>query len=232
MLNFRDRPSTFKTGSTKVQYAISYLTGMALQYCEPTILGELHLEPDWLGDWELFKGNSNSTSDLSITQPKLEMIVMKEHYKSARYFFDFTTASTRTGWNDAALRHAAYKGLMKRIKDDLLHFPQFQSFTELGQFTLECNSHYWGKKEYDAMPNAHSPQTSNHSPNQLTNANQSSSSSNNNKNHNKGNNSNSKGLDNNSTPQHSAPNLSSKLRKDGKLTPEPTVFQPRLLYAL
>jgi hypothetical protein len=36
MLNFRDRLSAFKTGSAKVQYPISYLTGMAFQYCEPT----------------------------------------------------------------------------------------------------------------------------------------------------------------------------------------------------
>jgi hypothetical protein len=111
---------------------------------------------------------------------------MKEHHKAARYFIDFTTASTRTGWNDAALRHAAYKGLAKRIKDDLLHFPQFQSFTELRQFALECDSRYWERKDYDAMANARSPQTSNRSNNQLTNANQSSSGSNKDKNCNKG----------------------------------------------
>jgi hypothetical protein len=46
MLNFRDHPSAFKTGLAKVQYAISYLTETALQYCEPAVrngfLGESH----------------------------------------------------------------------------------------------------------------------------------------------------------------------------------------------
>jgi hypothetical protein len=145
---------------------------------------------------------------------------MKEHHKAARYFIDFTTASTRTGWNNTALRHAAYKGLSKRIKDDLLHLPQFQSFTELCQLLLECESRYWERKDFDAMANAHSPQTSNRSTNQSTNANQSSSGSNKDKNRNKGNNSNLKGSANNSTPQHNTPSLSSKLGKDGKLTPK------------
>jgi hypothetical protein len=71
------------------------------------------------------------------------------------------------------------------------------------------------------MANARSPQTSNCSNNQLGNANQSSSGSNKDKNHNKGNNnSNPKGSANNLTPQRNAPDLSSKLGKDGKLTPE------------
>jgi hypothetical protein len=70
------------------------------------------------------------------------------------------------------------------------------------------------------MANAHSPQTSNRSTNQSTNTNKSSSCSNNNKNRNKGNNSNSKGSANTLTLQHNALNLSSKLGKDGKLTPE------------
>jgi hypothetical protein len=68
--------------------------------------------------------------------------------------------------------------------------------------------------------NARSPWTSNRSNNQSANANQSSSGSNKDKNCNKGNNSNLKGSANNLTPQRNAPDLSSKLGKDGKLTPE------------
>jgi Retrotransposon gag protein len=127
MLNFRDRPSTFKTGSAKVQYAISYLTDMALQYCEPAILGKIQPEPPWLTNWDLFKAelefNFGPFNNAAQAEIKLEKIVMKEHHKAARYFIAFTTASTRTGCNDTMLHHAAYKGLVKRIKDDLLHFP-------------------------------------------------------------------------------------------------------------
>ena len=54
---------------------------------------------------------------------ELEKIIMKEHHQATRYFIEFARASTRTQWNDTALRHIAYRGLAKRIKDDLLHFP-------------------------------------------------------------------------------------------------------------
>jgi hypothetical protein len=71
------------------------------------------------------------------------------------------------------------------------------------------------------MANARSPQTSNRSNNQSGNANQSSSGSNKDKNRNKGNNNSTpKGSANNSTPQRNTPDISSKLGKDGKLTPE------------
>src|SRR3979490_277553 len=45
MLNFRDHLSAFKTDASKIQYAISYLSGPALQYFEPTILGKIYPEP-------------------------------------------------------------------------------------------------------------------------------------------------------------------------------------------
>ena len=48
MLNFRDRPSAFKTDALMIQYAISYLSGPALQYFEPAILGEIRPKPAWL----------------------------------------------------------------------------------------------------------------------------------------------------------------------------------------
>jgi hypothetical protein len=107
MLNFRDQLSTFKTGSAKVQYAISYLTGMALQYCEPAILGELQPKPTWIGSWDLSKAelefNFGPFNNATQVEIKLEKIVVKEHHMAARYFIDFTTASTRTGWNDTVL---------------------------------------------------------------------------------------------------------------------------------
>jgi hypothetical protein len=76
---------------------------------------------------------------------------MKEHHCAARYFIEFSRASTRTHWNDAVLKHFAYKGLAKHIKDDLLHFPRFQSLAELRRFSLEIDSHYWERKEYDTL---------------------------------------------------------------------------------
>jgi Retrotransposon gag protein len=126
---FHDHPSTFQTGSAKIQYAISYLSGSALQYFEPAILGKVTPEPVWLRDWDAFKDelqmNFSPYDNAAQAEIELEKIVMKEHHKVARYFIAFSRASTRTQWNDAALQHFAYKGLAKRIKDDLMHFPRY-----------------------------------------------------------------------------------------------------------
>jgi Retrotransposon gag protein len=128
-INFRDRPSAFRTGSAKIQYAISYLSGSALQYFKPAILSKVTPEPFWLRDWDAFKDelqmNFVPYDNAAQAEIELEKIVMKEHHKVARYFIAFSRASTRTQWNDAALRHFAYKGLAKRIKDDLMHFPRY-----------------------------------------------------------------------------------------------------------
>src|SRR3979490_1522995 len=115
MLNFRDRPSAFKTGASKIQYAISYLSGPTLQYFEPAILGEIYPEPIWLSNWDDVRAeleiNFGSFNNAAQAEIELEKIVMKDHHRAARYFIDFTRASTCTQWNDATLAHVAYKGL-------------------------------------------------------------------------------------------------------------------------
>jgi hypothetical protein len=154
-LNFRDRPKAFSSGTAKVQYAISYLSGPALQYFEPAILGELIPEPQWMKKWDSFcaelEMNFGPFDNAAQAELELERIVMKEHHRAAHYFIEFSRASTRTHWNDAALKHFAYKGLAKRIKDDLLHFPRFQSLAELRRYSLEIDSRYWERKEYDNL---------------------------------------------------------------------------------
>src|SRR3979490_1309770 len=151
MLNFRDCPSAFKMGTSKIQYTISYLSGPALQYFEPAILGEIYPEPIWLSNWDDFRAklemNFRPFNNAAQAEIELKKIVMKDHHRAARYFIDFARASTCTQVNDAALAHAAYKGLPKRIKDSLLNFPRFKSLAKLGNFALEIDSRYWEPKE-------------------------------------------------------------------------------------
>ena len=226
MLNFRDRPKAFATGATKIQYAISYLSGPALQYFEPAILGEIVPEPIWLSDWDSFRTeletNFGPFDNAAQAEIELEKIVMKEHHRAARYFIEFARASTRTQWNDAALKHIAYRGLAKRIKDDLLHFPQYKSLAELRNFALEIDSRYWERKEYDTIATpSKTPNTNRSLPqtNQQPNNNGSNNQKNQGKNNKLSNNGNTN-TNTNSTPQGKNPDLSSKLGKDGKLLPE------------
>src|SRR3979490_2343136 len=230
MLNFRDCPSAFKTGATKIQYAISYLSGPALQYFEPAILGKIYLEPTWLSNWDDFRAelemNFGPFNNAAQAEIELEKIVMKDHHRAVCYFIDFTRASTRTQWNDATLAHAAYKGLPKHIKDSLLNFPRFKSLAELRNFTLEIDSRYWERKEYENLTNpTRGSNTSSNQSNPSNQSNQSSNSSNNNNNQKSRKGTNNTNNNNNNGNQKSSnnaktPDLLSKLGKDGKLLPE------------
>jgi Retrotransposon gag protein len=236
-INFCDCPSTFQTGSAKIQYAISYLSGSALQYFEPAILSEVTPKPVWLRDWDVFKDelqmNFSPYNNAAQAEIELKKIIMKEHHKVARYFIAFSRASTWTQWNDVALRHFAYKGLAKRIKDNLMHFPRYQSLAELCNFALEIDSRYWERKEYKSIgSNPQSSSNNTTSGNRSTQNQGSTNQGSNNSNNQGSNNLNSGKKKKSQAPNDSGTNNTAdkptktltdtlvKLRKDGKLLPE------------
>ena len=76
----------------------SLTSGPELQYFEPAILGKVTPEPVWLTDWDSFcnelKMNFGPFDNTAQAKIKLEKIVMKEHHRAARYFIEFSRAST------------------------------------------------------------------------------------------------------------------------------------------
>ena len=47
-------PQTFQDDSTKINFALSYLRDVALEWFEQGISGETEEIPDWINDWDLF----------------------------------------------------------------------------------------------------------------------------------------------------------------------------------
>lgn len=52
-------------------------------------------------------------------------------------------------WHGTPTLHL--QGLIKHIKDNLLHFLRFQKLSELWNYALEWDSRCWERKEYDAL---------------------------------------------------------------------------------
>ena len=52
-LHFQDRTNAFTTDTTKVTYALSYLTGSALSWFKPTLFDII--PPPWANNWDLFR---------------------------------------------------------------------------------------------------------------------------------------------------------------------------------
>src|SRR6202045_3378764 len=107
-LNFRDRPKNFPQDSDRVNFAISFLKGMALKWFELAILRE-SVEEDWLEDWDLFLwelkpnfGLFNLTRD---AEAEIDHLRMKDLHCITKYNVKFNCLSVQLHWDEAALCH-------------------------------------------------------------------------------------------------------------------------------
>src|SRR3984957_1083942 len=114
-LNFSDRPRSFGQDDRKVNFAISYLKGLALAHFENALI-----EPDLLAAATWPNNYSEFISELKLyfsspniigeAESRLQTLTMKPTQRIAKYLVDFTRLSTITGWDRRALRHQFYQG--------------------------------------------------------------------------------------------------------------------------
>ena len=94
-LNFNDRPTVFRRDRTKVNYALSYLKGTALDWFEPGLLGlDGSLEPQWLSSYSEFvlelRANFGPYDPIGDTESELECLHMKDNQRITKYLVDFS----------------------------------------------------------------------------------------------------------------------------------------------
>ena len=114
LFNFSNRPQSFSQDDRKVNFAISYLKGLALAHFENALI-----EPDILASWPDNYSEFVSELKLYFSSPniigeaksRLQTLTMKPTQRIAKYLVDFTRLSTITGWDSRALRHQFYQGL-------------------------------------------------------------------------------------------------------------------------
>ena len=139
---------------------------------------------------------------------ELNVLIMKDSHKATRFFVDFFQLSTLCDYNDRALLGEVYSALLKRVKDEMTHFDCPSTLQELRDLVLRINQRYWERKAELACESGPAPQTDGKFGNKSLKpepANEASSSKDNKK------------------PKEQAqkrPDLTDKLGKDGKLTPQ------------
>ncbi|KIN95633.1 hypothetical protein M404DRAFT_33998 [Pisolithus tinctorius Marx 270] len=195
-LNFQDWPQAFRTDHAKVIFAQSYLKGMALEWFKLDLLGveDPNDQPLWMNSWREFglelQTAFGPNNPVADAKSQLDHLHMKDNQCI-----------------NSVLHHHFYSGLPDHIKDE------------------EIDAHYWECKEEIQWASKHqgSSTSSNNKSRGSTNNNQPKTSQEKAK---TGNNNNSgsspkmassKPGNNNSNSSKPEP---SKLRKDGKLTPE------------
>src|SRR6266481_2548559 len=220
-LNFRDRSDLFQDDTTKVNYMLSYLKGMALDCFKPMLL-EMP-EPAWLSNFALFleelEASFRSYDPVGEAEAKLEGLRMQENHQAKKYFIKFMQLATRVQWGEAALLRQAYNGLAKRIKNDMVHHDKPTTLPGLQKTAQAIDTQYWecrtevSHKTTTATTSTHKSEKSDSSKTD----------------------DNSKGLSHSwqrnppgssqskgsmSEPRKFIPDLTSKLRKDRKLMPQ------------
>jgi len=113
----------FQDDTDKVDYALSYLKGTALDCFESAILGPL--KPQWHSVFDLFieelKANFRTYDPVREAEAKLKGLHMHESHQATKYFIKFQQLATCVQCGNAALCHQAYNGLTKHIKDNMVH---------------------------------------------------------------------------------------------------------------
>src|SRR5882724_2486857 len=224
-LNFRDRKDAFEDDSDKVNYILSYLKGTALDCFESAVLDPI--EPLWLSDFDHFieelEANFGTYDPIGKAEAELEGLRMHDSHQATKYFIKFQQLAARVQWGDAALRHQAYNGLAKHIKDDMVHHEKLNTLVGLRKLVQAIDARYWERKgelSHETRASRFSGNKSEHKSDSNKSDNKSGKGSSNSK-QNNNNAGSTQGKGSSSEQKKSpTPDLSSKLGKDRKLTPQ------------
>ena len=137
------------------------------------------------------------------------------------YFIKFTQLAACVQWGQAALLRQAYNGLAKRIKNNMVQHDKPTTLSNLRKLIQAIDSHYWERKAEISHKNASSAsgnKSENKSDNSKTEKGKGSSKSKQKDLNSSSGSTSSKGSTSESKKLN--PDLSSKLGKDGKLTPQ------------
>src|SRR6202040_2852288 len=147
-LSFSDWPRSFSEDDQKVNFAISYLKGLALAHFENALI-----EPDilaaatwpnnpskFVSELKLYFGSPNIIGE---AESRLQTLTMKPTQCIAKYLVDFTRLSTITGWDSRALRHQFYQGLPARIKDEIARMGKPDTLSQLRLMAQSIDGRYW-----------------------------------------------------------------------------------------
>ncbi|KIN95087.1 hypothetical protein M404DRAFT_34478 [Pisolithus tinctorius Marx 270] len=198
-LNFQDQPQAFRTNCAKVIFMQSYLKGMALEWFEPDLLGLNDPDdwPLWMDSWREFVLELQTT--------------FSPH--------DLVTDAKIQGYRDGVLHHHFYSGLPDWIKDEVCRVGKPWTLCELCHLAQEIDVCYWECKEEIQWAGRHQGLSTSNNKSSGPGSNsqdKAKTGSNNNTGSTQSKLASSK-AGNNSNSSKPEP---SKLRKDGKLTPE------------
>src|SRR6202041_3233319 len=161
-LSFNDRPSAFGNCRRKVNFAISYLKGMALAYfktslLEPDVLNPLAWEDDYSKFVEELKLYFGASDLIGESESKIKNLTIKSSQRITKYIVEFNRLATITGWDAHALRHPFYCGLPSCIEDELARIGKHATLPTLKALAQSIDGRYWEREEETRQERGNQP---------------------------------------------------------------------------
>ncbi|KAF5356896.1 hypothetical protein D9756_006427 [Leucocoprinus leucothites] len=160
-LYFCANPTQFQEDSQKVNFTMTYLTGVALDWFKVALTQEEQgIFHDWITDWDAFThelrmhfGVANPKSEVA---ELLDSLQMKSGDKIATYNIDFMKYAAQLGWGDEVLCYHYYKGLPNRIQDPISVCEQGKpnTFQEMLHMAMLIDGRYWERNRKRAHARA------------------------------------------------------------------------------
>jgi Domain of unknown function (DUF4939) len=154
-LFFNSSREDFAEDTDKINFAISYLRGPALDYFEPFIN-----EPDpddfydFLFDWDKFVQKLanlfGSFSPEDDDEDAITAITFPHDGKATSYFIEFAKYQSRIKWDNRALRKVVKDAIPARISREIPYSREdTDSFDGYRKAVLRIDNDYWKKKQDD-----------------------------------------------------------------------------------
>jgi len=123
-LYFHANPAQFDTDIAKINFAMTYLTGVAQDWFEVGLNQEDQgILQDWLSDWNLFVDelcrHFGLLDPVGEVANMLDNLRMKPSNKISTHNVDFMHYAFQLGWGNSVLCHRYYQGLPNRIQNPI-----------------------------------------------------------------------------------------------------------------
>jgi len=149
-LFFHANPLQFSTNEEKINFAMTYLSGVAQDWFEITLQQkDLSYTQPWLSTWHLFVdglqvhfGLSDPVGDVANLINNLRM---KPGDKITTYNVEFIQYAAQLNWGDSVLCNCFYQGLPNCLQDLIANREQGKptSFYAMYQLAITFDNRYW-----------------------------------------------------------------------------------------
>jgi len=151
----------FSTDEEKINFTLTYLSGVVQDWFEVTLQQEdLGYAQTWLFTWHLFVEKLRVYFRLSDpvgdATSLIDNLRMKPGDKITTYNVEFMWYAAQLNWGDTVLCHCFYQGLPNRLQDLIANWEQGKptSFHAMYQLAITFDNRYWERnRERDRFRN-------------------------------------------------------------------------------